>query len=208
VTVIEVRPLALVLPVDYEHALGIRSRRTYDDWLHAVLADRPDTKAAEVFWSRHRYDEIVERAVAEHGVDQVRVQVVLTVGDGGRPLSAAEAEAIRLVNAEVHKRKYRSDFHRRLVRKGAIEQLKQADPGDQAALVTPAWAVEAANRLAAAIAQRIAGTGVQVDGDLANLSDVPAEPGSAGDLTIPVETAAAAVVGAIAAAQRLPGRRS
>jgi hypothetical protein len=220
--VVTLRPLARILPSAWQQYVRNGLRRSYDEFLEGMLCTAPYDRPTPSFWRRHRHDELVDRWARTVGAEQVVVVVVderepdrlirtferffalptgTLVAEAGwdnRSLTAAETELIRLVNNEYHARKWAPNIYNNVIRLGLIKQLQRRPPGsDEAGIVTPRWAVERANEIAAKAAARMRAAGVHIVGDLALLSSVPAQDPDVVTATMPVEAASQAVVGAI-----------
>jgi hypothetical protein len=202
--VLTLPPLAQVLPAAWQHYVRHRLRHPYDTWLEAVLSTPPrDWPTVVSFWHRHHYDALVGRWVSVVGVERLLV----CIGDAPEPssersLTAAEAELVRLINVAFHHRKWPPQRYDHVVRRGVLRELQRHSPSpDEPHIVTPGWAIDRANEIAAADAARIATSGVRVQGDLATLSNVSTDadevPAAAVRLTL--DAAVDAVVGAVSA---------
>ncbi|HVX55533.1 hypothetical protein [Nocardioides sp.] len=219
--VVSARPLAHLLPSQYQQFVqrGV-TVQPFGPWVEGVLGRRDDVKT-RLFWHRHRLDEQVRRWGDLVGYDNLTVLVVdgadrrflpesferlLGVARGtladrevrsNRSLTAAEVELIRqwhVLGAAAGMP--RAERHR--MTGPVCDHLKRRDrdPGEPR-LTLPAWAVEEANQRGAAIASRIAETGVRVLGDLGALSAVPTpEDGPAPEVAmLDVEVAAQFALG-------------
>jgi hypothetical protein len=202
--VLAVPPLADALPVAWDRYVRNRLRHPYLAWLEAVLSEPPaDWPTVTSFWQHHHYDALVERWRAAVGE---RLVVLVVASDDARRLTATEAELVRRVNVAFHHREWPLQHYDQTVRRGLVAALlrRPASPLD-GAVVTPGWAIERANAIAAADAERIASTGAQIDGDLAALSRVPVPSSTPTTDLAPLSLDAAAdavlsVVEAVAAA--------
>jgi hypothetical protein len=221
--VVTLRPIAKILPSAWQQYVRNGLRRTYDEFLDGMLRKPPYDSPSPSFWRRHHHDQIVERWVKTVGPDRV-VAVVLDernpdslmrtfegflslptgmlapeTGWENRSLTAAETELVRLINAEYHAKKWAPTIYNNVVRLGMIKGIQRRAPGrDEPGIVTPNWAVERANEIAAEAAERIRSSGARIVGDLAWLSAVtPKDTGEPAPL-LPVDAASEAVIGAIA----------
>jgi hypothetical protein len=131
-----------------------------------------------------------------------------------RSLTLPEIEVIRRINQQFHQREWTGPLYRSAVRFGAVPAIRDRDPGsEEPAIWTPEWAVDRASELGTAAAKRIAASGVHVIGNLDLLGWRPRpgsvrQPPSDRDLRIPVETAALAVMGAIAGAEHITAKKA
>ncbi|MDQ6524734.1 hypothetical protein RB608_14030 [Nocardioides sp. LHD-245] len=193
---VTLRPLARILSSQYQQSLQRQSAYGYDAWLRVVLTDVTAPEPRE-FWTRHRHDELVRRWAERVGPDRV-VVVVLDPSDhdflphtferllGLRPetlagqdakenrsLTADEAELLRRFNADYTALGLGPEHYVRLFRH-LKDHLKARRPAaDEAALVTPDWAVRQANDIGREMVERIRALGVPVHGDLDAIASTP-----------------------------------
>src|SRR6185503_6050867 len=73
--VMTLRPLAAILPSQYQQFVQGGLVMAYDTWLEAMLADPPRKERSPLFWQRHRHDELVARWANVVGIDRVTVIV-------------------------------------------------------------------------------------------------------------------------------------
>jgi hypothetical protein len=225
--VVTLRPLAKILPSAWQQYVRNRLRHSYDEWLEAMFNKPPYESPTVTFWQRHHHDVLVDRWAKIVGPERLLVIVVdesdpdslmrtfekiTMLPDGllepetgwtNRSLTAAETELVRLLNIEFRRRKWPSERYHHAVRRGVVREIQlRSASRDEARITTPPWAVERANEIAAAAAERIKASGVQVLGDLGGLSAVRANPDAeiinAAPLTL--DGAASAVIGAVNAA--------
>jgi hypothetical protein len=92
-----------------------------------------------------------------------------------RSLSLAEVELIRQLNIAFVERGWSPAAFKRFVRLGVTQRLQteRVPEPDEAAIVTPRWALARAAEIGAAAGKRIEGTGVRVIGDLSVLGRGP-----------------------------------
>ncbi len=213
--VVTLRPLARILPSQWQQYLQNGYCMPYLEWLDGILSWQPKTPTPG-FWRRHRHDELVTRWASAARTQNLTVIVVddsdrlmllrtfeslLGLPNGfliledrvtNRSLTLAEAEVVRLLNKEFKRQKWPDSSYARFMRYGAIEQMKaarQPSPGEPR-IVTPAWALERAAEIGAQMARNIGALGVRVVGDLSALGSPSAGP-SAGPSAAPAETRAA-----------------
>lgn len=191
---ITLRPLARILSSQYQQGLQRQSPHTYDAWLRMVLAEDVSAPEPREFWTRHRHDALVRRWADHVGADHV-VVVVLDPRDHAflphtfeqllglapetlagrdakenRSLTADEAELLRRFNIDFASLGLGPDHYVRLFRH-LKDHLKEREPAPtEAPLVTPDWAIERANAVAAEMAEAIRGLGAAVHGDLDSIS--------------------------------------
>ncbi|WP_327136963.1 hypothetical protein OG585_15200 [Streptomyces sp. NBC_01340] len=226
------RPLAKIMPSQWQQYVQNGLRMGYEDWLEHMLRKAPYEKPNPSFWRRHRHDRLVERWVRVAGAENVTVVVVddrdrdglmrtfeslLGLPDGllepvpdaaNRSLTLAETEMLRKLNMEFRGNGLPDEVYSKMVRNGAVMHMKNTcrPAPDDARITTPRWALEAAAGIGAEMAERIAVMGVRVLGDPVSLSAVPSV-GSAGEAEPPridPEVAAHALYGALAVAAATP----
>jgi hypothetical protein len=199
--VVTLRPLAKILPSAWQQYIRNRVRRPYDQWLDVMLNHPEDTWITPSFWNRHHHDRLVEEWASIVGPERLLV-VVVDDADGGslmrafeqvldlpsgllqarrgytnRSLTAEETELIRSINVAFHERGWPAKLYNDLIRNGLVKEMQRNPaPPDAPHIITPAWAVDRANEIAAMAAKRIEASGVRVLGDLSILSSVHAEP--------------------------------
>ncbi|WP_210590018.1 hypothetical protein [Streptomyces sp. GESEQ-35] len=228
---ITVRPLAKIMPSQWQQYVQNGLRMGYEDWLTHMLRKAPYEKPNPSFWHRHRHDRLVERWARVVGPERVTVVVVddrykdglmrtfeallglpenllQPVPDtANRSLTLAETEMLRNLNVEFRGNGLPDELYSQLVRYGAVMHMKNmCAPGpDEVKICTPQWAVEAAAGIGAEMAGRIGAMGVRVLGDPGLLSVVakPVARTEAEPLIAP-EVAAHALYGALAAAAAAP----
>ncbi|MFC5217042.1 hypothetical protein [Streptomyces coerulescens] len=228
---VTLRPLARIMPSQWQQYVQNGLRMGYEDWLTHLLRKPPYEKPNPSFWHRHRHDRLVERWARVAGAERVTVVVVDDTDREGlmrtfeallglpkgllspvpdtanRSLTLAETEMLRNLNKEFRANELPPELYSRLVRNGAVMHMKNTctpGPGD-VKIGTPRWAVEAAAGIGAEMAERIGGMGVRVLGDMRLLSAGP-EPatGTEAGPRIAPEVAARALYGALAAAAAVP----
>ncbi|MFJ6831785.1 hypothetical protein [Streptomyces sp. NPDC091209] len=232
---VTLRPLAKIMPSQWQQYVQNGLRMGYEDWLDHMLRRAPYEKPNPSFWRRHRHDRLVERWTRVVGAGNITVVVVddrdrdglmrvfesLLGLPGGllaevpdtanRSLTLAETEMLRLLNVEFRGNGLPDEIYSKLVRNGAVPRLKNAcrPPSDDVRISTPVWALEAAGAIGAEMAGRIGALGVRVIGDPALLSAVPSPARSGTAPAVPridPEAAAQALYGALAAAAAEPAR--
>jgi hypothetical protein len=208
--VVTLRPLARILPSQWQQYLQNGYCMPYLEWLDGIVSKQPKTPTPG-FWRRHRHDELVTRWATAAGTQNLTVIVVddsdrlmllrtfesllglpdgfLVLEDGvtNRSLTFAEAEVVRLLNKEFKRQKWPDSTYARFMRYGAIEQMKaarQPSPGEPK-IVTPVWALERAAEIGAEMARNIQALGVRIVGDLSTLGRPPAGPPETGAGTGP-----------------------
>jgi hypothetical protein len=213
--VVTVRPLASILPSQWQQHVQAGLDVAYGTWLESVFGGT--SALATTFWRRHRHDALIERWAAAAGPANVSVVVAddrdhgavlrtferlvgLPVGllvaerdRSNRSLTGPEVELIRALNVGLGAWRIEPRVRLDLVLFGAAGHLRGRMPGsEEARIETPEWAVARAVEAGREIAAGIARSGVRVLGDL----DTLAAPGS----TAPTRAAAADAAAADAAA--------
>ncbi|MFJ2511767.1 hypothetical protein ACIPEL_19490 [Streptomyces griseoviridis] len=233
---VTLRPLARIMPSQWQQYVQNGLRMGYQDWLEHMLRKAPYDKPNPSFWRRHRHDRLVERWARAVGPERVTVVVVDDSDRGGllrtfeallglpaellqpvpdaanRSLTLAETEMLRNLNKEFRGNGLPDELYSTLVRNGAVMHMKNAcSPApDDVRISTPGWALESAARIGARTAERITGLGVRVLGDPALLSAVPPEPARQppAEPRVAPEVAAQALYGVLAAAAAAPVRHT
>lgn len=196
---VTLRPLAKIMPSQWQQYVQNGLRMGYESWLDHMLRKAPYEKPNPSFWRRHRHDRLVERWVRVVGAENVTVVVVDDRDRGGlmrtfesllglpegflapvpdtanRSLTLAETEMLRKLNMEFRGNGLPDEVYSKLVRNGAVMHMKNTcrPAPDDARITTPRWALEAAAGIGAEMAERIGTMGVRVLGDPALLSAVP-----------------------------------
>jgi hypothetical protein len=198
--VVTLRPLAALLPSQWQQYVQGGMTLAYEEWLQAMF-DKPARGVSPSFWHRHRHDELVNRWAAAVGADRVTVIVgdetdhehqlrvfeqLLGLKDGtlvpepslgNRSLTVPEVESLRAFNAAFRAEGLGTQLHNKVVRFGAAELLKQRTPAEnEPKIETPAWAVERAVATAREIVDGIASPDVHVVGDLETLATASPTP--------------------------------
>ncbi|WP_053847277.1 hypothetical protein [Streptomyces sp. NRRL B-24085] len=234
--VVTLRPLARIMPSQWQQYVQNGLRMGYEDWLTHMLRKAPYEQPNPSFWRRHRHDRLVERWARAVGPERITVVVVDDRDRGGllrtfeqllglpgnllqpvpdtanRSLTLAETEMLRNLNKEFRGNGLPDELYSRLVRNGAVMHMKNAcSPSpDDVKILTPEWALEAAAGIAAEMTRNIGAAGVRIIGDLRLLSAVPQAPVPDGIPAprISPEVAARALYGALAAAAEAPVRHT
>lgn len=200
--VVTLRPLASILPSQWQQYVQGGMTLAYDEWLDAMF-NEPDGKVSPSFWVRHRHDALVKRWADAAGASNVTVIVAndsdrdrqlrlfeqltgLREGTlvpetdlSNRSLTLPEIETVRAFNLAFRAEGFGTQLHTKVMRFGAAEHLKRRTPSaDEPTIETPAWAVERANDVAREIVDGIRTAGVRVLGDLETLAAPVAAPAS------------------------------
>ena len=227
--VVTLRSLMRILPSQWQQYLQNGYQFPYLEWLDGILSEPPRTPTPG-FWRRHRHDALVARWVKVIGAQNLTAVVVdesdhlmllrtfesmIGLPDGflvpeegtaNRSLTVAEAELVRLLNAEFSRRKWPDRNYARFMRYGAVEQMKTArhPTPEEPRIATPAWALTRAAEISAEMAGNISALGVNIVGDISALGRISADPPTTADPppsgpVVPLEAAALAVLGAFMA---------
>ena len=195
---ITLRPLAKILPSQWQQFVQGGMVKSYNRWLDSVFAE-PIGTGAPVFWHQHRHDQLVARwaevvgprnvtVVALDDRDQSMVLRVferllglregtLVVGADltNRSMTLPEVEVVRAFNESFKAEGLSTPLHTKVMRYGAASYMKTRVPEpDEPRIETPRWALDRAGALAREMVDAIAASGVRVVGDLEGLTQVPA----------------------------------
>jgi hypothetical protein len=200
--VVTLRPLASIIPSQWQQYLQNGYCFSYPEWLEGILSEPPRTPTPG-FWRRHRHDTLIARWAAAADVPNLTVIVMdesapLMVlrtfesmlglpggflepqeGAVNRSLTLAEVELVRLLNEEFKRQGWPDHMYPRFMRDGAVARMKAArrPSPDEQKIVTPAWALKRAAEIGAEMAENISALGVRVIGDISALGAIP--PGMA-----------------------------
>lgn len=225
--VVTLRPLARIVPSQWQQYVQDGLRTPYYEWLDGMFLQPPYEKPTPSFWRRHLHDQLVRRWAAVVGPENLSV-VILDGSDPGmllhtfesltglprdslvpkddvanRSLTLGEVELVRFLNEEFARRGWSAPVYDRFVRRGAVSHLKARHRPlpDEPRLITPKWALDRAAEVGAEAATTISSLGVRVVGDISSLADIPADQGEDWSDTpvLPSAAAAQAVLGMIRA---------
>lgn len=198
--VVTLRPLARVLPSQWQQYVQVGLQLDYEPWLEQMLNATGST-VTPTFWHRHRHEQLIDRWAAVVGTDRVvavvandtnhgavlrafeqltglpRGLLVPEVSRRNRSLTRPEAELVRLLHRRLRDagldRRVRND----LVLYGATAALRERTPDPaESPIRTPAWAVDEAARIGGEMAAAIAASGIRVIGDLSRLAETGDQP--------------------------------
>jgi hypothetical protein len=201
--VVTLRPLASIMPSQWQQYVQGGMTLAYEEWLDAML-NQPPGSVSPSFWVRHRHDELVRRWAAAAGSANVTVIIAdeadrdrqlrlferltgLREGTlvpekdlSNRSLTLPEIETVRAFNIAFRSEGLGTMLHTKVMRFGGAEHLKRRTPGhDEPRVETPDWALERANTIGREIVDGIARSGVRVIGELESLAP-PMEATGAG----------------------------
>jgi hypothetical protein len=197
--VMTLRPLAAILPSQYQQFVQGGLTMPYEEWLGALLADPPQKERSPLFWHRHRHDELVARWANVVGTDRVTVIVAddkepdavprtferlvglrpgtleLEWNSSNRSLMRAEIALVRALNRAFRSVRMRPMAQNKVMRLGTTELIKRRQPGKtEPRLVTPDRALTRAGEISRTMVDAIAASGVRVIGDIEALAKAPA----------------------------------
>ena len=194
---VTLRPLAKILPSQWQQFVQAGLRESYDQWLEAMLKP-PAGAPTPTFWVRHRHDQLVARWAEVVGPQNVTVialddrdqpmvlrvfERLLGLRDGtlavepdltNRSMTLPEIEVVRAFNASFKAEGLATPLHTKVMRYGAAAYMKTRVPEpDEPRIETPGWALERAAAIAREMVDAIAASGVRVVGDLEGLTQMP-----------------------------------
>jgi hypothetical protein len=195
--VVTLRPLARIIPSQWQQYIQSASKYSFDEWLNAML-NRENSRITPSFWHRHRHDRLIARwaevvgpehvtavVLDERDHDQVlrvferltglREGTLAAQADGeNRSLTLPEVEAVRAFNVAFHAEGLPRPVHSRVMNFGAARYLQRSTPpADAPRIEMPQWALDKAGVIAAEMVEAIRASGVRVVGDLDALAAVP-----------------------------------
>ncbi len=208
--VLTIRPLARILPSQWQQYVQDWITAPYEEWLDGVL-NHPDDSPTPTFWIRHRHDELLARWATVVGSDRITVVIaddrdrrfVLRAFEGmlglrpdtldlredrsNRSFTWPEVEVVRQINKSLGDAGVDRAIRQDLVLFGVSPALREREPtDDEPRIVTPRWALERAGQIGQEMAASIGASGARVVGDLSLLGSVPASAPIRGGR--PVET--------------------
>lgn len=216
------RPLHKLLSSSYQQYLKYGIKADYEQWLLGIFKESENKNHTPSFWERHRHGEVLLKWVEFFGAENVKVIVADEKNPNFLYDSFADVLGIEhtLIRADENTRKNRSltfeetalllEVNKRFpkerawadyemfVREGAFFRLANNDyPGDIGTkLLTPAWAVDAAQVENQKSINQIRGLGIQVLGDMERASSEAIPVGDNQPATsIPLSVAAEAILG-------------
>jgi hypothetical protein len=225
--VVTLRPLARILPSQWQQYVKSGMTTGYDDWLDAMFHRSDTTKLSPTFWMRHQHDRLIARWADAVGSERITV-IVLDERDhslvlrrfedlaglsaktldvppdaGNRSLTLSEVELIRQFNRQLKKSGLTKELQHQSIRFGAAPylQLRSPEPDEQR-ITSPRWALEEAGRLGAIMAANIVDSGVRIIGDPASLGHVPDGGRAEGEelqVSVPPSLGARAAIGVLQA---------
>ena len=192
------RPLARILPSQWQQYLQNGLPLSYEQWLESIFNDPGPRANTPNFWHRHRHDRLIARWAEVAGADRVTAVIVddrdhdaslrtferllglragtLRPPEGvyNRSLTRAEAELIQAMHAKTGKLGIDNGIRLNLVFHGAAANMKFRQPArDEPRIETPRWARDRVADVTSEIVAGIAASGVRVIGDLQTLREDP-----------------------------------
>jgi hypothetical protein len=225
--VVTLRPLAKIMPSQWQQYLRNRAGFTYEDWLVGMLQKPPYNRPTPSFWARHEHDVLVERWASIVGPENVTVIVpdetdrtfllrrfeeLVGLPSGllveqrradNRSMTLGEIELVRQVNLEFIRNGWSDELYLHVVRRGFASQmqLNRTPYPDEPRISTPQWALDRAAEIGAAAAEKLSTLGVRILGDISTLGApvVAAQPDEAvrAQAYVAVEAAREAVLGTV-----------
>ncbi|WP_022901198.1 hypothetical protein [Humibacter albus] len=204
--VVTLRAVGAILPSAWQQYIKTGYAGTFDEWLHAVIGEKPNPKITSSYHLRNDQGGVVKRWVEAAGPENVTVVILdkrrpallsdafegmlglptgmLVAEDttgfaANRGMSLPEAELLRQFNASIRGRRVDWNHYHPLIRLGAVARiLDERTPGpDEPKIMLPPWAVDRAVELGQRYAADIRESGARVVGDLSLLSvAAPARP--------------------------------
>lgn len=198
--VLTLRPIAKILPSQYQQSVHRGSVAPYQPWLEQVLRF-PDSPIALRFWRRHRHDELVRRWGERLGFDRVIALVVdasdfsmaprsfegllgLAAGTladkkvmANRSYTLAELELVRRFHEQARAEGMTEARRHRLILRASRHVKSRVPEKGEAKLYTPDWAVEAANGVGQETIDNLSRYGVRIIGDLNSLAEASLDTG-------------------------------
>lgn len=221
--VVTLRPLARIVPSQWQQYVQSGMRTSYEQWLDAMF-NKPPGSLTPSFWRRHRHDELIARWADVVGPDRVTVIIVddrdhamvlrvferltglpegiLVAPDDrtNRSLTLPEIEAVRAFNVQFKAEGFSKPLMSKVMTFGAANYLKSREPAPgEARVETPQWAFDRIGEIAREMVESISALNVRVVGDLGSLAAVPAS-GIDGDQPasgIPPDVAASMAMGVL-----------
>lgn len=221
---VTLRPLAKVIPSQWQQYVQNRLTEPFDAWLDALL-NQPRGTVTPTFWFRHRHDELIARWADVVGPDRITA-IVLDDRDHGlayrafeeltglstgtlvadpqlsnRSMTLAEIEVIRAFNIAYRDAKLPPVLYQRVMRTGAAQLMERRAPGpDEGKVELPPWAVDPVSAIAREIVDGIGRSGVRISGDLERLAAVATtRTGDAPAVSVSPDVAATAAMGVLLA---------
>ncbi|TFG67392.1 MAG: hypothetical protein E4H24_06290 [Thermomicrobiales bacterium] len=194
--VVTLRPLARIIPSQWQQFIQSGVRKPLDAWLDAIFND--PLKVTPTFWRRHRHDELIARWADIVGPDNVTVialddrdhamvtrvfERLVGLREGtlvadqdlsNRSMTMPEIEVVRAFNEQYSAEGLGRPLHTMIMRFGAATYMKSRPPNpDEARVEAPQWALDRAGEVAREMVDAIVASGVRIVGDPERLTEVP-----------------------------------
>lgn len=220
--VVTLRPLARIIPSQWQQFVQNQLTHPFEEWLDAQL-NKPRGTMTPVFWKRHRHDELIARWAKVVGPDRVTAVALddrdydmilrvferltgLTEGTlvaepdlANRSMTLPEIETVRAFNRQFIDEKLPGPLYSRVMRFGAAAHIRgRVPPPDEPRIELPAWSIGRIEEIAHEMMAAIRASGVRVVGDLDNLTSAKAGAGAGeGPVTVTPAVAARAAMGVL-----------
>jgi hypothetical protein len=194
--VVTLRPLARIIPSQWQQFIQSGVRKPFDPWLDAIFND--PSKVTPTFWRRHRHDELIARWANVVGQENVTVVALddrdhamvtrvferlvglregTLVADqdlSNRSMTMPEVEVVRAFNEQYTAEGLGRPLHTQIMRFGAASYMKARPPApDEPRVEAPQWALDRAGEVAREMVDAIVASGVRIVGDPERLTQVP-----------------------------------
>lgn len=231
------RRLDKLLPSQWQERVKSHDRRTYDEWLRAVLGDDEDHFSYRNFWASHDLARTFDRWTATVGPDRFRLVVsdddpdqlprvferLLALPEGtlrlppyrNQSLSLNQTVLVRRLNEVFEDREWPDELYFPMLQRGLMQALitGESSPLEQRIPPLPPWAQERVVEITERKIEQFRARGVRVVGDLDNLRPPVPTTGSADGAEfaepelLAIESAALALTGAVEGALKRRKRR-
>ncbi len=221
------RRLDKLLPSQWQERVKSHDRRTYDEWLRAVLGHDENHFSYKNFWASHDLAHTFDRWTATVGRDRFRLIVsdddpeqlprvferLLALPEGtlqlppyrNQSLSLNQTVLVRRLNEIFEDREWPDELYFPMLQRGLMQALitGEGSPLEQRIPPLPPWAQERVVEITERKIEQFRERGIHVIGDLDNLRPPPPDPGSESGTEfdeperLAIESAVMAVTGAV-----------
>lgn len=217
------RPIARLLPSQWQQYVQNRLTSSFEDWLRETLDGEREGRSKD-FWRRHRHDELLRRwagvvgpqnmtviVLEEHDRDRLYRVFEDLVGlrpgtlareeaPANRSLTLHEIEAVRAFNVLYRQEDLPKSLYTRVMRRGAAALMEERrPPADEPRVALPAWSRQQIGDVAEQIVGGIRATGVRVVGDLDSLAALETGDAAPAGSSIAPEIAGTLAMGVLVA---------